>query len=118
MSAVGRLRAQLKMKGSKLCVWANELLLSEAMLTGFLIEFSRRARKKAGIMIKVFLREKKLKHGKKGLYLDFYPPIVHPQTAKPTRREHLRLYVYERPKAETEKNHNKETKLLGENIRA
>ena len=69
-------------------------------------------------MIKVFLREKKLKHGKKGLYLDFYPPIIHPQTAKPTRREHLRLYLYERPKAETEKNHNKETKLLGENIRA
>lgn len=69
-------------------------------------------------MIKVFLREKKLKHGKKGLYLDFYPPIVHPQTSKPTKREHLRLYVYERPKAETEKNHNKETKLLAENIRA
>jgi hypothetical protein len=65
-------------------------------------------------MVKVFLREKKLKHGKKGLYLDFYPPIVHPQTAKPTRRENLRLYLYERPKAETEKNHNKETKLLGE----
>lgn len=69
-------------------------------------------------MIKVFLREKKLKHGKRGLYLDFYPPIVHPETTKPTRREHLRLYVYERPKAETEKNHNKETKLLAENIRA
>lgn len=69
-------------------------------------------------MIKVFLREKKLKHGKRGLYLDFYPPIVHPETNKPTRREHLRLYVYERPKAETEKNHNKETRILGENIRA
>ena len=69
-------------------------------------------------MIKVFLRDKKLKHGKRGLYLDFYPPIVHPETKKPTRREHLRLYVYERPKAETEKNHNKETRILGENIRS
>jgi hypothetical protein len=38
-------------------------------------------------MVKVFLREKKLKHGKRGLYLDFYPPIV--VDAKQTRREHL-----------------------------
>jgi len=69
-------------------------------------------------MIKVFLREKKLKHGKKGLYLDFYPPIINPERSKQTRREHLRLYVYERPKTETEKDHNKETRLLGENIRS
>src|SRR5215204_1029565 len=69
-------------------------------------------------MSKVFLREKKLKNGKRGLYLDFYPPITNPQTRQPTRREHLRLYVYEKPKTETEKEHNKETKLLAENVRA
>lgn len=69
-------------------------------------------------MIKVFLREKLLKHGKKGLYLDFYPPIIHPDTFKSTRRQHLRLYVYGRPKTETERDHNKETRLLGENIRS
>lgn len=69
-------------------------------------------------MIKVFLREKKLKHNKKGLYLDFYPPIIHPERTKPTRREHLRLYVFERPKTEAEKDHNKETRLLGESIRS
>ena len=69
-------------------------------------------------MIKVFLREKKLKHGKRGLYLDFYPPIVHPETRRPTRREHLRLYVYERPRIEAEKEHNKETRALAENLRA
>lgn len=69
-------------------------------------------------MIKVFLREKKLKHGKRGLYLDFYPPVLNPDTRQQTRREHLRLYIFDRPKTETEKNHNKETKLLGENIRA
>ncbi len=69
-------------------------------------------------MIKVFLREKKLMHGKRGLYLDFYPPITHPETLKETRREHLRLNIFEKPKTETEKEHNKETKMLAENIRA
>lgn len=69
-------------------------------------------------MIKVFLREKQLKHGKRGLYLDFYPPVINPETSQQTRREHLRLYIYDRPKTETEKTHNKETKMLGENIRA
>lgn len=69
-------------------------------------------------MTKVFLREKKLKDGKKSLYLDFYPPIINSETRKPTRREHLRLQIYERPKNETEKKHNKETKALGEAVRA
>jgi integrase len=68
--------------------------------------------------MKVFLREKKLKNSKRGLYLDFYPPVKHPETHKETRREHLGLYIYERPKTEVEKNHNKETKMLGENIRS
>ena len=52
------------------------------------------------------------------MYLDFYPPIPHPETRKLTRREHLKLYIYERPKTETEKDHNKETKILGESIRS
>lgn len=69
-------------------------------------------------MIKVFLREKKLKHGKISLYLDFYPPITHPETNKQTRREHLRLHIFEKPKNEIERDHNKQTKMLGENIRA
>jgi site-specific recombinase XerD len=69
-------------------------------------------------MIKVFLREKKLLHGKKGLYLDYYPPVADPRTGKATRREHLKLYIYERPKTEGEKTHNKETRMLGENIKA
>ncbi len=69
-------------------------------------------------MTKVKLYEKKIKDGRKSLYLDFYPPIMNPETRKPTRREHLKLYIYERPKSETEKNHNKETKMLGEAIRS
>lgn len=69
-------------------------------------------------MTKVKLYEKKISGGRKSLFLDFYPPITNPETRKPTRREHLKIYLYERPKNETEKNHNKETKMLGEAIRS
>ncbi len=69
-------------------------------------------------MSKVFLREKKLSKGRRSLYLDFYPPITNPDTKKLTRREHLKLYIFERPKTEHEKEHNKATKLLGEAIRS
>lgn len=69
-------------------------------------------------MTKVFLREKKLKHGKRGLYLDFYPPIVNEATGKETRRDHLSLYVYEKPKNDTERDHNKETRILAESVRS
>lgn len=67
---------------------------------------------------KVFLREKKLSGGRKSLYLDFYPPIIHSETGKPTRREFLRLEVWEKPKTELDKQHNKQTRALAENIRA
>jgi integrase len=57
-------------------------------------------------------------YGRKSLYLDFYPPIIHPDTGKPTRREFLGLYVFDRPKHESEKAQNKETRNLAESIRA
>ncbi len=89
-------------------------------------------------------------HGRKSLYLDYYPPITHPQTGKLTRREFLNLFIYDeqaveetdytteagnvakryqpalnkagQPKrrklAEIERQHNKETRQLAENIRA
>ena|SRR5688572_18607046 len=68
--------------------------------------------------MKVFLRDKKISQGRSTLYLDFYPPIPHPLTGKATRREFLKLYVYEKPKGNAERDHNKETKLLAENVRA
>lgn len=68
--------------------------------------------------MKVFLREKKISKGRKSLYLDFYPPIIHPETGKPTRREFLDLFVYEKPKGENEREHNKETRIIGENVKA
>ena len=66
----------------------------------------------------VSLRKRKLKGGRLRLYLDFYPPVIHPDTGQPTRREFLKLYLYDRPKGESEREHNRETKLLAENIRA
>ncbi|MVM32276.1 tyrosine-type recombinase/integrase [Spirosoma sp. HMF4905] len=66
--------------------------------------------------MRVTLREKPISDGRKSLYLDFYPAILHPETGKPTRREFLGLYVYEKPRLDLERKHNKETRLLGENI--
>ena len=68
--------------------------------------------------MKVFLRNKNISDGRSTLYLDFYPPIPHPLTGKATRREFLKLYVYQKPKGEAEREHNKDTKLLAENVRA
>jgi len=44
--------------------------------------------------IKVALRNKPISGGRKTLYLDFYPPILNPETGKLTRREFLGLYIY------------------------
>ncbi|MDQ3748660.1 MAG: site-specific integrase [Acidobacteriota bacterium] len=66
--------------------------------------------------MKVNLREKILKHDKRSLYLDFYPPII--VEGRRTRREFLSLYIYEKPKTELEREHNRETRLLAENIRS
>jgi integrase len=68
--------------------------------------------------MKVSLREKKISGGRRSLYLDFYPPIISPETGKPTRREFLNLYIFERPKTDPEKIQNRDTKQLADNIRA
>lgn len=67
--------------------------------------------------IKVKLREKKISGNKKSLYLDFYPAIPHPETGEPTRREFLGLYLYDKAKNPIDKQHNKETLQLAEQIR-
>lgn len=69
-------------------------------------------------MIKVFLREKKINNNRRSLYLDFYPPIINSETNRQTRRQHLRIFVYEKPKDELQRKHNKDTKMLGERLRA
>lgn len=69
-------------------------------------------------MTKVTLRSKPISKGRKTLYLDFYPPIENPQTGKPTRREFLKLFIFDAPRKALDKDHNKETLALAENIRA
>ncbi len=66
---------------------------------------------------KVKLRDKKISKGRKSLYLDFYPPIPHPKTGEPTRREFLDLYVFEKTKTPLDKKHNEENKAIAESIR-
>ena len=65
--------------------------------------------------IKVTLREKSITGGRKSLYLDFYPPIE--VKGKLTRREFLNRYIIEKPKTPFDKQHNKEVRLVAEQIR-
>ena len=67
--------------------------------------------------IKVKLRQKKISEGRHSLYLDFYPAIPHPETGEPTRREFLKMYLFDKPKDFVDKQHNKETLQLAEQIR-
>jgi integrase len=66
---------------------------------------------------KVKLRHKKISKQRKSLYLDFYPPIPHPETGEPTRREFLGLYIFEKPKSPYDKKHNTETLKIAQSIR-
>ncbi|MFD2518214.1 tyrosine-type recombinase/integrase [Salinimicrobium flavum] len=66
---------------------------------------------------KVKLRQKPISKGRKSLYLDFYPPILHTETGKNTRRDFLGLYIFSKPKSSLEKQHNTETLKIGESIR-
>lgn len=69
-------------------------------------------------MSKVTLRNKKLAGGKLSLYLDYYPPIIDTKTGKETRREFLKIFIYENPKSPEEKKHNSESNDLAELVAA
>lgn len=69
------------------------------------------------MITKVTLRQKKISKGRESLYLDFYPAIPHPKTGKPTRREFLGLYIYDKAKSPIDKVHNNETQRIAESIR-
>ena len=70
------------------------------------------------MMTKVKLREKPLKSDKISLYLDYYPPIISPDTGKSTRREFLNLHIYKAPKTPDERKFNKETLSVANLIRS
>jgi integrase len=67
--------------------------------------------------VKVTLRQKPISKGRSSLFLDYYPPITHPETGEPTRREFLGMYVLDKPKNPQEKMHNKEILKIAEGIR-
>ncbi|MBS1760927.1 MAG: site-specific integrase [Bacteroidetes bacterium] len=67
--------------------------------------------------VKVALRQKKISGNRQSLYLDFYPAIPHPETGEHTRREFLGLYLFDKAKNPIDKQHNKETLQLAEQIR-
>jgi len=66
----------------------------------------------------VTLRKKILKKGRVSLYLDFWPKIVNPDTGKLSRYQFLDIYLYKRPKNDTERFHNEETIALAQHIQA
>jgi len=66
---------------------------------------------------KVKLRKKPISGNRESLYLDFYPPIPHPETGEPTRREFLGMYVDKRPKNAIDKIHKEDTLLIAEQKR-
>ncbi len=67
---------------------------------------------------KVKLLKKPISGNRHSLYLDFYPPIEHTETGKPTRREFLGLYLFDKPKDIWEKDQNKANLIQGETIAA
>ncbi len=79
--------------------------------------------------IKVKLRQKEISGNRQSLYLDFYPAIPHPETGEPTRREFLGQYLLSENITDKtgkkkkiklspiDKQHNKETLQLAEQIR-
>lgn len=66
--------------------------------------------------ISVKLREKKISNNRLSLYLDFYPPIIN-KDGKKTRREFLKIYIFDNPKNAKEKSVNKSNRALAEKIR-
>lgn len=69
-------------------------------------------------MANVTLRKKALANNKSSLFLDYFPPIINPKTGKESRREFLGLQIFDQPKDEIEKTHNKSTLEFADLIRA
>ena len=68
-------------------------------------------------LVKVTVRKKPISKGRQSLYLDFWPPISHPGTGKPTRREFLGLYLNDNPINSDDHRHNEEVLTLARSIR-
>lgn len=67
--------------------------------------------------VKVTLRKKSISGKRQSLYLDFYPPIENVDTGKLSRREVLRMYIFDSTRNPLDKIHNTNTLQLAEQIR-
>jgi len=67
---------------------------------------------------KVTLRRRTIGKGRISLYLDIYPPVANPDNGIPVRKHYLKIFIYEKPKTELERLHNKETIELAETVRS
>ena len=68
--------------------------------------------------MRVTLRKRLTKTGKISLYLDHYPPVIHPESGKLTRWEYLNMFLYSPPRDEVEKRHNRDIETLAKSIAA
>lgn len=68
--------------------------------------------------MKVTLRKRPRPNGKISLFLDYSPPIISPKTGKTTRWEYLEMYLYNPPRDEFERKHNREIENMARAIAA
>ena len=66
---------------------------------------------------KVSLRQRPISNGRDTLYLEFYPPIVHPLTHKNIRSESLGMYIYQNPKTKEQRQYNNDIQAKAEALR-
>lgn len=62
------------------------------------------------------IRSVKLRNGKSSLYIDYYPAVWNPDKGVYTRREHLKLKVFDHPADEFQKKQNQMTREIAERI--
>ena len=66
--------------------------------------------------MKITIRKRPLTKGRHRLVLNYYPPIVNSRTNQQTRYENIKLFIYDHPASAVEKNHNRKTLELVNNI--
>lgn len=65
----------------------------------------------------VHIRKKTISNGRQSLYLDFWPPVAD-SAGKQSRRQFLKLYIYDKPTTSEQRKHNRNTLRLAEKVRA
>lgn len=66
---------------------------------------------------KITIRTRKVKNGKRSIYLDYAPPVPNPDTGRNMRFEGLRLYIWEEPKTRLQHKENRQVMQLADEIR-